>query len=164
VNGRPASDYDRRDWARQASLVPQEPKLVEGTIADNIRFLRAGITDDQVATASRRAGLDRDLAGFPEGLGRHVGPRHRALSGGQRQRIAIARALAGEPSLLVLDEPTSALDEECERVVQETLESLAGTVTVVVVTHRPATLERCGRILRIRGGRVEARGPELVEG
>jgi ABC-type multidrug transport system fused ATPase/permease subunit len=162
VNGRPASGYDRRAWARQVSLVPQEPKLIEGTIADNIRFLRAGITDDQVAVASRLAGLDRDIAGFPEGLARPVGPRHRALSGGQRQRIAIARALAGEPSLLVLDEPTSALDEECERVVQETLEGLEGTVTVVVVTHRPTTLERCGRILRIRDGRVEARGPELV--
>ena len=164
VNGRPASDYDRRDWARQVSLVPQEPKLVEGTIADNIRFLRVGITDDQVATASHLAGLDRDVDRFPEGLERLVGPRHRGLSGGQRQRIAIARALVGEPSLLVLDEPTSALDEECERVVQETLESLAGTVTVVVITHRPSTLARCSRVLRLRDGRVERPGSELVQG
>jgi ATP-binding cassette, subfamily B, bacterial len=158
VNGRLASDYDARDWARQVSLVPQEPKLIEGTIADNIRFLRDGITDDQITKASRLAGLDRDVAGIPEGHERLVGPRHQALSGGQRQRIAIARALAGEPSLLVLDEPTSALDVECERVIQETLESLKGAVTVVVIAHRLTTLQRCDRLLLMRDGRIEACG------
>jgi ATP-binding cassette, subfamily B, bacterial len=158
VNGRAASTYDAHDWARQVSLVPQEPKLIEGTIADNIRFLRDGITGHQIERASRLAGLDRDVAAFPEGLERLVGPRHRALSGGQRQRIVIARALAGEPSLLVLDEPTSALDVECERVIQETLASLRGVVTVVVIAHRLTTLQLCERILLLREGRIEACG------
>jgi ABC-type multidrug transport system fused ATPase/permease subunit len=158
VDGRPAAAYRAGDWARTVSLVPQEPKLIEGTIADNIRFLRAGITDRQVETASRQAGLDRDIAAWPEGIDRRVGPRHRALSGGQRQRVAIARALAGAPSLLVLDEPTSALDVECERVIQDTLAALKGAVTVVVIAHRLTTLQRCDRILLLRDGRVEACG------
>lgn len=158
VNGRPAGAYGAGDWARAVSLVPQEPKLIEGTIADNIRFLRTGITDQQVATAARQAGLDRDLAAWPEGVDRRVGPRHRALSGGQRQRVTIARALAGAPSLLVLDEPTSALDVECERVIQETLAGLKGSVTAVVIAHRLTTLQRCDRILLLRDGRVEACG------
>jgi ABC-type multidrug transport system fused ATPase/permease subunit len=158
VDGRPAADYRAGDWAREVSLVPQEPKLIEGTVADNIRFLRTGITDQQVATASGLAGLDRDLAVWPDGVDRLVGPRHLALSGGQRQRVAIARALAGAPSLLVLDEPTSALDVECERVIQDTLAGLKGLVTVVVIAHRLTTLQRCDRILLLRDGRVEACG------
>jgi ABC-type multidrug transport system fused ATPase/permease subunit len=158
VNGLPAAAYDARDWARQVSLVPQEPKLIEGTIADNIRFLRDGITDEQIERASLLAGLDGDVAPFAPAHDRLVGPRHRDLSGGQRQRIAIARALAGEPSLLVLDEPTSALDIECEQVIQETLAGLRGVVTVVVIAHRLTTLQLCGRILVLRHGRIEAHG------
>lgn len=154
VNGWPAAEYDVASWSNAVSLVPQEPKLIAGTIAENIRFLRDTITDEQVVRASRMAGLEADLRAFPEGLDRVVGPRDRALSGGQRQRLAIARALAGGPSLLVLDEPTSALDAECERVIAETLASLKGTVTVIVIAHRPGTLERCDRIVLLEAGRI----------
>ena len=87
-----------------------------------------------------------------------VGDAVRDLSGGQRQRLGIARALAGSPDLLVLDEPTSALDAMSEARVQETLAQLKGSVTVVIIAHRLATLNHCDRLLVLEEGSVRALG------
>jgi len=134
-------------WRTAVGFIPQEPMLVEGTIAENIRFFRPSLTDEQVHRAAVRAGLGPDLAGWPEGLDRIVGQRRHGVSGGQRQRITIARALAGDPVILLMDEPTSSLDEEAERVVLETLRALKGQLTVVVAAHRVSTLALCDRVV-----------------
>ena len=81
-----------------------------------------------------------------------------ALSGGQRQRLGIARALYSRPKLLVLDEATSALDAETERIITETLDSLAGDVTLIVIAHRLATVRHCDQVIHLSGGRITGRG------
>jgi len=147
VDGVDISTINRRAWSTAVGFVPQEPMLIEGSIAENIRFFRSGLSDGQVQGAALRAGLGPDLAGWPEGLARLVGQRRHGVSGGQRQRITIARALAGDPVILLMDEPTSSLDEEAERVILETLQALKGQLTVVVAAHRVSTLALCDRIV-----------------
>jgi ABC-type multidrug transport system fused ATPase/permease subunit len=159
VSGRDYREYDPDCWSRLVSLVPQEPQLMEGTIADNIRFFRPGISDEQVVEAAARAQILAEVERLPEGFDTVLGPRGGGLSGGQRQRVAIARSLVGSPQLLVLDEPTSALDTVSERLFQETLRSLKGRMTMVIVAHRISTLDLCDRLVVIERGRVEAIGP-----
>lgn len=139
-------------WAELVSYVPQENKLISGTVADNIRFFRPHLSDEAVHTAAERAHLHEEILALPDGYATVVGPGARDLSGGQRQRLGIARALAGAPLLVVLDEPTSALDARSEHLVTETLRALHGTVSTIVVAHRPATLTVCDQIMRIEEG------------
>ena len=158
VSGLDYEEIDPDCWARLVSMVPQEPRLMEGTIAENIRFLRPGISDEQVVEAATQAHILAEIERLPEGFDTVLGPRGGGLSGGQRQRIAIARSLIGAPQLLVLDEPTSALDAVSERLLQATLESLKGQMTMVIVAHRITTLDSCDRLVVIDRGRVEAVG------
>lgn len=156
INGRPAKEFDAGDWSRLVSYVPQEPKLIAGSVADNIRFLRPGFSDDQVREAARLANLHDEIQYWPDGYETMVGHRLDAISGGQRQRLCIARALLSSPQLLILDEPTSALDLEAEEIVRQTLETLQGHATIFIVAHRLSTLSICGRLLVLSDGRVEA--------
>lgn len=149
VNGISLDAIDVASWRAAVAFIPQEPMLIEGTVAENIRFFRSNLSDEQVNDAAHRAGLMPDLAAWPEGLDRLVGQRRYGVSGGQRQRITIARALAGNPLILLMDEPTSSLDEEAERVVLETLRALKGKLTVVVAAHRVSTLALCDRIVEL---------------
>jgi ATP-binding cassette subfamily B protein len=156
VNGVDLKELAHEEWARKATFVPQTAHLVAGTIADNIRFLRDGITDAQIEQSSRLAHLHEDVESFPEGYERQVGERGGNLSGGQQQRLCIARALVEQPELLILDEPTSALDMRTERLVRSTLESLKTRMTIIVIAHRLPTLEVCDRIMVIKSGRLVA--------
>ena len=164
-------DIDGQVWSRLVAFVPQDNKLIRSTIADNIRFYRSGFSDADVERAAREAHLHSEVIALPDGYDTVVGPGERSLSGGQRQRLGLARALIGHPKLLVLDEPTSALDEGSEHLIKQTLEELSGRATLIVVAHRPTTLEICTRILRVEGGSITelsgearaVRSSELVE-
>jgi ABC-type multidrug transport system fused ATPase/permease subunit len=154
-----AGDVDLADvapaaWARLAAYVPQDSRLIRASVADNIRFFRAGFGDHDVRAAARAAHLEDEILALPDGYATDIGPGARDLSGGQRQRLAIARALLQHPSLLVLDEPTSALDAHSEQLIGRTLAELKGATTIVLIAHRPATLELCDRIVEVAGGRV----------
>lgn len=166
VDGVPLRDLRRADWHRRIAWVAQEPRLLTGTVADNVRFLREELTDDDVLSAAEAAGLGPELASWLDGLARHVGPGGAALSVGQRQRIALARALAGRPDLLVLDEPTSSLDVHTEVAVREAIGALRGATTVVVIAHRLSTLDECDRVAVLDDGRLIALGApaELAAG
>lgn len=139
-------------WARLTAYVPQESRLVFGSVADNIRFFRDGFSDAQVEAAAKAAHVHDEIMRLPEGFQTKIGPGARGLSGGQRQRVSIARALLARPQLIVMDEPTSALDQHSEALIGQTLEELKGRTTIVLVAHRPATLQICDRIFELKQG------------
>lgn len=150
--GHELRDLNRDAWTSAVAFVPQDANLITGTVAENIRFFRDGISNDQLVEATRAAHIWADIERLPDGLETHLGERGQQLSGGQRQRLCIARALVGRPELLVLDEPTSALDEASEAAIRDALIELKGSTTVVVIAHRPTTLEACERVLRLGPG------------
>lgn len=154
VGGVDYGDIDPGIWSRLVAFVPQEPRLMEATIAENIEFLRTGISRADVERAADAAHVGGEIRSLPLGFDTPLGSRGIGLSGGQKQRVAIARALVGRPELIVLDEPTSALDATSERLVRETIRELRGSVAVVIIAHRPSTLEVCDRILTLRHGQV----------
>ena len=155
VNGRPPASYTEESWADQVAAVPQEPLVLTATVRDNIAFFRPDLTDEQIQRAATAAGIHDDIISWSDGYNTMIGERGvRSLSGGQRQRMCIARALVGQPSLLILDEPTSALDTAAEEVVNRTIDSLGDECTVVVVSHRQAALGPCSRLVRLDGGTI----------
>ncbi len=151
VDGKPIS---LASWRSSVAYVRQEPELIAGSIIDNVRFYRPWISDDRVLDALRAAHVLTDVRSWPDGLETDPGTLGHRLSGGQKQRIAIARALAGNPRLLVLDEPTSALDPTSEHHITEAITDLAGDTTVVVIAHRLSTIERADAVLRIDNGKI----------
>jgi len=155
VNGVPAERFRREDWHRAVAYLPQEPRLLHTTVADNIRFFRE-VGDEAIERAARLAGIHEDVASWPAGYETVIGPRADAVSGGQQQRICLARALVARPEVLVLDEPTSALDPHTERLIQDSLSALKHELTLFVVAHRMSTLDICDRVMVVLDGRLEA--------
>jgi ATP-binding cassette, subfamily B, bacterial len=155
AGGRDIATLHRGEWARKVTFVPQSAHLVSGSIADNIRFLRDGVSQEDVERAARLAHLHEDVAAFPEGYDRPVGKHGGHLSGGQQQRLCIARALVEHPDVLILDEPTSALDVRSEHLIRNTLLSLKDRMTVIVIAHRLSTLTICDRIMVIKDGELK---------
>ena len=115
VNGIPMADVPSADLAGLVALVPQEPVILHASVMDNIRFYRDHISEDRVVATAQSIGIHDTIMALDQGYETPIGETTRGLSGGQRQRIAIARAIVGGPSLIILDEPTSALDRESER-------------------------------------------------
>jgi ABC-type multidrug transport system fused ATPase/permease subunit len=164
INGSPAEELSLGDWYKLLAVVPQQPRLFEGTVAENIRFFRAGISDAEVESAARRAHIHDEVLTWEEGYDTVLRGIGSGVSGGQAQRLCFARALAGNPQLLVLDEPTSALDVHSETRIQQTLAELEDEVTMVIIAHRLSTLRRCHRIIVLNEGRLEAFDrPEALE-
>jgi ATP-binding cassette, subfamily B, bacterial len=155
VNGESVIDFARSDWQKRVAYVPQEPRLIHNTVAENIRFFR-DIDDESVERAARLARIHDDIASWPERYQQVVGPRADAVSGGQQQRICLARALAARPEVLVLDEPTSALDPKSETLIQESLNGLRHELTLFIIAHRMSTLDGCDRVMVIIDGRLAA--------
>jgi ATP-binding cassette subfamily B protein len=155
VNGEPAEQYVAEDWHRRVAYVPQEPRLLHASVAENIRYFR-DVDDEAVERAAKLARIHEDVMDWPQGYDTIVGPRADAVSGGQQQRICLARALVARPEVLVLDEPTSALDPHSESLIQESLTALADELTLFIVAHRMSTLDICNRVMVIIDGRLVA--------
>jgi ABC-type multidrug transport system fused ATPase/permease subunit len=154
IGGEPAESFASADWHRLVAYVPQEPRLLHATVADNIRFFR-DLDDEAIERAARLAGIHDEVVKWSRGYETVVGPRADAVSGGQQQRICLARALAAQPEVLVLDEPTSSLDPHSEQLIQQSLLALQHKLTLFVVAHRMSTLDVCERVMVVVDGRLE---------
>jgi len=155
VNGEPVANFRREDWHRLVSYVPQSPRLIHASVADNIRYFR-DMDDELVERAGKLARIHEDVMSWDEGYETIVGPRANAVSGGQQQRICLARALAAHPEVLILDEPTSALDPHSETLIQDSLTALRSNLTMFIIAHRMSTLDICDRVMVIQEGRLAA--------
>lgn len=159
VGGRPLAEVRDR-WQRAVGYVPQDCVILDGTLRSNVAFglRRDEVDDEAVALAIRQAQLEDLVSVLPDGLDTRLQERGSRLSGGQRQRVAIARALYKRPSALVLDEATSSLDPHTEAMITKTVDELAGSMTLITVTHRLNTVRRCDQIFVLDGGAVAASG------
>lgn len=139
-------------------MVPQDGFLFDATVADNVRFGRPELTDDELAAALRDLGLMDWVDGLPQGLATPVGERGEALSVGERQLVALARAYVADPDLLVLDEATSAVDPATEVRLQRTLDAVTRGRTTVAIAHRLSTAQSADEVIVVDKGRVVQRG------
>jgi ABC-type multidrug transport system fused ATPase/permease subunit len=144
---------------RRVVMVPQDGFLFDASIAENVRFGRPELTDDQVTAAFTELGLADWVDGLPGGLGTAVGERGEALSVGERQLVSLVRAYVADPDLLVLDEATSAVDPATEVRLQRTLDAVTRGRTTIAIAHRLSTAESADEVIVFDAGRVVQRGP-----
>lgn len=142
--------------AHQFGYVPQEPLIFDDTLRRNITLESHNTRIDQAAfdEAIRSAGLQKVIAGLPDGMHSRLGEWGMRLSGGERQRIGLARALYFRPEVLILDEPTSSLDVAMESQIIQCLRELRGTKTIIMIAHRLTTIQDADKIYFFEGGRV----------
>jgi ATP-binding cassette subfamily B protein len=152
---RHVSPYSLRS---QLGVVPQECFLFSGSILENITLYRQDVTLDQAVEAAKLAEAHAFIQALPLGYNTKVGERGSTLSGGQRQRIAIARALLGNPRILVLDEATSSLDTESERRFQRNLTQITRERTTFIIAHRLSTVHNADSILVLDRGILVEQG------
>ena len=156
----PMERWNRSELGPHLGYLPQDVELFEGSIAENIA--RLGEVDSaKVIEAARCAGMHDMILRFPKGYDTPIGEAGNLLSGGQRQRIGLARAIYGEPALVVLDEPNANLDDAGETALLRTvLELKAKGKTVFLITHRPGAIAVADRLMILREGEIFADGPK----
>lgn len=147
VDGVDVRDLKLKCLRNNIGIVQQDVYLFAGSIIENIRYGRPDATDEEVYEAARKANAHEFIMNLPEGYSTDIGQRGIKLSGGQKQRLSIARVFLKNPPILIFDEATSALDNESEKVVQESLETLAANRTTFVIAHRLSTIRNAKRIL-----------------
>lgn len=154
-----------RSWLKNVGYIPQMIFMLDDTIRKNVAFGIAGeeIDEERLWEVLKEAQLDEFVKSLPEGADTSIGERGIRISGGQRQRIGIARALYYDPEVLILDEATSALDNDTEAAIMDSINSLHGRKTLIIIAHRLQTIEKCDMIYRVENGKaVLERGKETA--
>jgi len=159
IDGVSGHQIHKSSWRSQIGYVSQETVIFDDTIANNICMWKGDYTNDkdlmgEIKDAAKRANILDFIKTLPNGFESLVGEHGVLLSGGQRQRLFIARELFRKPSLLILDEATSALDSSSEKKIQQSIESLKGTITVIIIAHRLSTIRNVDLIYLLQNGQI----------
>lgn len=153
-DGISAKEYAVDSLRRRIGYVAQTTRLLSGTIMENLRYGNHDASDDEIEQAARTAGIHDCIEQLPHGYASVLGENGVNLSEGQRQRLSIARALVKDPDILILDEPSSALDTETEKTIFDVLPQVVRNKSMIVVTHRTATIQSLDRIVEFRNAHV----------
>jgi subfamily B ATP-binding cassette protein HlyB/CyaB len=165
IDGIDVAQADTVSLRRQIGVVLQENVLFNRTIRENIALVDPGAPIEDVIAAAKLAGAHDFILELQDGYDTMVGEHGSTLSGGQRQRIAIARALMGNPQILIFDEATSALDYESERIIQDNMKEICKGRTVLIIAHRLSAVRHANRIIVMEHGNIVEAGHhnELVD-
>jgi len=158
IDGRDIRTFDLHEYRQQLGLVSQMPFLFTGTVADNIRYGRPGISDEKILAMARQIGEGGWLETLPNGLETEVGERGGKLSMGQRQLVALLRVLVQEPAIFILDEATASIDPFTEMQIQEATDMILQRSTSILIAHRLSTIRAVDRIIVLREGQIIEEG------
>jgi ATP-binding cassette, subfamily C, bacterial LapB len=159
IDGTEVRQLDTARLRGHTGVVLQDTVLLSGTVRDNIKLDRPEVDDEELLRAAQVSGTHEFMGRLANGYDLRLADRGESLSGGQRQSIALARAIAGRPSLLILDEPTSAMDNQTEQALLTRLAQEVQDRTLILITHRPTLLRLVTRIILLDQGRIVADGP-----
>ena len=155
VNNSDLAQLDQAAWRSHLAWVPQQPFFFSATIRENLLLGRPDADDQAIQQALAAASLTGVINALPEGLATRLGDRGAGLSGGELRRLALARVFLRDASLVVLDEPTAGLDADNEQLVLNAVERLAAGRTMLIISHREATISRCQQVVVLAAGRLE---------
>lgn len=158
IDGKNIKDLTLKSLRSNISMAMQDVFLFNGTIRENIQYGNSKAGDEEIERAAKTACIHDFITGLPAGYDTVVGERGMRLSGGQKQRISIARALLADSPVLILDEATSAVDTRTESEIQEAIQKIAGSRTMLVIAHRLSTVKRADMIIVIKDGFIHERG------
>ena len=158
LDGHDIRSFDLAGYRRQLGIVSQSPFLFAGTVADNIRYARPELSNDEIEAIARRIGGGEWLDVLPDGLHSDVGVRGGRLSMGQRQLVALVRVLAQRPAIFILDEATASIDPFTESQIKEALDLILANSTSILIAHRLSTVKTCDRIIVMREGQIIEEG------
>jgi ATP-binding cassette, subfamily B, bacterial len=165
LDGKDMRSLSLSSLRNQISIVLQDIFLFNGSVAENIAYGSKSASKDDIINAARVARAHEFIADLPEGYDTMIGERGVKLSGGQKQRLSIARAVLRNTPILILDEATASVDVETEAKIQQSIQELAGTRTIIVIAHRLSTVKRADNIIVIQEGKIAESGThnELIE-
>jgi ABC-type multidrug transport system fused ATPase/permease subunit len=159
IDGKTFEHWDMSSYRHHLGYVPQDSFIFNMTIRENLGWVTdREVTEEELWQACEMANAAAFIQELPEGLDTEIGDRGVRLSGGQRQRLSLARALVNQPDILVLDEATSALDSQSEKLIQQSIENIAGSTTIVAIAHRLSTIRHADHIYVMRAGTVIEEG------